>query len=72
MGSAYAERVLGISDPRVGLLNIGEEETKGCELVRQVYPRLRDSSRINFVGNIEGRDILSGNVDIIICDGFVG
>jgi glycerol-3-phosphate acyltransferase PlsX len=72
MGSAYAERVLGISDPRVGLLNIGEEETKGCELVRQVYPRLRDSSRINFVGNIEGRDILSGNVDVIICDGFVG
>ncbi|MGI6082174.1 MAG: phosphate acyltransferase PlsX [Limnochordia bacterium] len=72
MGSAYAERVLGIPNPRVGLLNIGEEETKGCELVRQVYPRLRELSRINFIGNVEGRDILSGNVDVIICDGFVG
>lgn len=72
MGSVYAERVLGIPNPRVGLLNIGEEENKGCELVREVFPRLKSLPEINFVGNIEGRDILSGRVDVIICDGFVG
>jgi glycerol-3-phosphate acyltransferase PlsX len=72
MGSVYAERVLGMQKPRVGLLNIGEEETKGCELVLEVFPRLKALPQINFVGNIEGRDILSGRVDVIICDGFVG
>lgn len=72
MGSVYAERVLGISNPRVGLLNIGEEETKGCEVVRDVYLRLRNLGSINFIGNVEGRDILTGDADVIACDGFVG
>lgn len=72
MGSVYAEQVLGIANPRVGLLNIGEEETKGSQLVLEVYPRLQSESHLNFIGNIEGRDVLSGEADVIVCDGFVG
>jgi glycerol-3-phosphate acyltransferase PlsX len=72
MGSVYAEFVLGISTPRVGLLNIGEEETKGSQLVLDAYPQLRGKQGLNFIGNVEGRDILSGKADVIACDGFVG
>jgi len=72
MGSLYAEYVLGIQRPRVGLLNIGEEETKGNEQVLATYPLLQTLKTINFVGNAEGRDIPKGTVDVVVCDGFVG
>lgn len=72
MGSAYSERVLGINAPKVGLLNNGEEEGKGCELVRGAYTLLSAVQDLNFCGNVEGRDILSGKYDVVVCDGFVG
>lgn len=72
MGSIYAERVMGKRSPRVGLLNVGEEETKGCELAIEVHKRLKAISRLNFIGNIEGRDVLPGKADVVVCDGFVG
>ncbi len=72
MGSIYAERVLGIERPRVGLLNIGEEETKGNDLVLSTYARLKEVENLNFIGNVEGRDVLPGRVDVAVCDGFVG
>jgi glycerol-3-phosphate acyltransferase PlsX len=72
MGSIYGEYVLGIKNPRVGLLNIGEEETKGNEQVLATFPLLKNSKTINFIGNVEGRDIPSGAVDVVVCDGFVG
>lgn len=72
MGSIYAERVLGLRHPRVGLLSIGEEETKGNEQVLEVHRRLKQLPQLNFVGNIEGRDVLPGQVDVVVCDGFVG
>lgn len=71
MGSVYAEIILGIPKPKVALLNIGSEEGKGNELVQATYPLLKNSA-LNFIGNIEGRDIPSGNVDVIVCDAFVG
>lgn len=72
MGSIYADKVYGIGEPRVGLLNIGEEETKGNEQALQTYPLLRQMTSINFVGNAEGRDVTSGDFDVVVCDGFVG
>jgi glycerol-3-phosphate acyltransferase PlsX len=72
MGSIYSEYVLGIKTPRVGLLNIGEEETKGNEQALSTFPLLRQLKTVNFVGNIEGRDIPKGMVDVVVCDGFVG
>ncbi|MCE5286931.1 MAG: phosphate acyltransferase PlsX [Pelosinus sp.] len=72
MGSIFAEYVLGIKTPRVGLLNIGEEETKGNEQVLATYPLLKQLTTINFIGNVEGRDIPKGTVDVVVCDGFVG
>lgn len=71
MGSIYARYILGKEKPRLGLLSIGEEEAKGNELTREAYKLLRKSS-LNFVGNVEGRDIFKGEVDVIVCDGFVG
>ncbi|MCS7263135.1 MAG: phosphate acyltransferase PlsX [Aquificaceae bacterium] len=71
IGHTYAEEILGISRPRVGILSIGEEEGKGNELVKETYPLLK-ASRLNFVGNAEGRDIYAGTFDVIVCDGFVG
>lgn len=71
MANAFASSCLGINDPTVGLLSIGEEEGKGNEQVRQAR-ELFVKSNLNFVGNVEGRDILSGKVKIIVCDGFVG
>lgn len=72
MGSIYSEYVFGIKNPRVGLLNIGEEATKGNEQVLSTYPLLKELKTINFIGNSEGRDIPNGSVDVVVCDGFVG
>ncbi len=72
MGSIYAEYVFGIKSPRVGLLNIGEESTKGNEQALATYPLLQEMKTINFQGNAEGRDIPRGTFDVVVCDGFVG
>jgi glycerol-3-phosphate acyltransferase PlsX len=71
MGEIYYRATFGTRRPRVALLSIGEEELKGNELTREVYNRLKRRP-MNFVGNVEGRDIFSGNFDVIVCDGFVG
>jgi glycerol-3-phosphate acyltransferase PlsX len=71
MGSMYMATVLGRTTPRVGLLNIGEEESKGNEATQQTF-RLLQKSSLHFVGNVEGRDILKGTADVVVCDGFVG
>lgn len=71
MADIYARNIHHKKNPSVGLLNIGEEESKGTEVLKEAYKLLRDSS-LNFVGNIEGRDFFTGKVDCIICDGFVG
>ncbi|QUS59360.1 phosphate acyltransferase PlsX [Synechocystis sp. PCC 7339] len=72
MGTVYSQYVLGVSEPKVGLLNIGEEPTKGNTLALQTHELLKSNPEIPFVGNAEGRDVLSGNFDVIVCDGFVG
>ena len=72
MGDAYARTVLGVARPSVGLMSIGEEEAKGNELTKEAFPLLRELSSLNFVGNIEGRDVFTGAVDVIITDGFTG
>jgi phosphate acyltransferase len=71
MGEIYSRQILGTAEPRVGLLSIGEEEHKGNELTRQATPLLK-SLPINFIGNVEGRDLYTGNADVIVCDGFTG
>jgi len=71
MGSVYMKEVMGISEPRVGLLSNGEEESKGIELTRDANDLLRKSS-LNYIGYVEGRDIYKGGVDVVVCDGFVG
>ena len=71
IGHTYAQEILGVENPRVGLLSIGEEEGKGNELVKETYPLLKNSA-LNFLGNAEGRDIYAGTFDVIVCDGFVG
>ena len=72
MGSVYAQQILGIENPRVALLNIGEEEGKGNLLAQATYPLLKQNSHIHFVGNAEGRDILMDKADVMVCDGFTG
>jgi glycerol-3-phosphate acyltransferase PlsX len=72
MGSIYSQYVLGIDEPKIGLLNIGEEPSKGNDLALRTHQLLQDNPRISFIGNAEGRDVLSGNFDVIVCDGFVG
>jgi phosphate acyltransferase len=71
MGSIYSEKARGITNPRVGLLNIGTEEKKGNELVRNTYELLKDAD-INFIGNVESRDLLDGVADVVVADGFTG
>ena len=71
MGSIYMDKVIGIDKPRVGLVNIGAEENKGSTLTKAAYDLL-DKSDVNFIGNVEGRDIPLGACDVIVCDGFVG
>jgi len=72
MSSVYARQVLGVSNPRVGLLSIGEEDVKGTKLVKEARELLRADARINLVGNVEGRDLLHGRCDVVVCDGFGG
>ena len=72
MGSIYSQYVLGVKEPRVGLLNIGEESSKGNDQVITAYQHLSSVSHINFAGNAEGRDVLTGDFDVVVCDGFVG
>jgi phosphate acyltransferase len=72
MAGAYSAAVAGIQNPRVGLLSIGEEDAKGTTIVKDARKLLRDEPLINFVGNVEGRDLFNGVVDVVICDGFVG
>ena len=71
MGTVYAKKVLGIENPRVGLLSIGEEAIKGNDLTRDAYQLLSDS-RIQFIGNLEARELYGGDADVIVCDGFTG
>ena len=72
MGTIYSQYILDVPQPKVGLLNIGEEPGKGNELAVQTHQLLQDNSAIPFVGNAEGKDVLSGQFDVIVCDGFVG
>ncbi len=72
MGSYYASHVLDIPQPRVGLLNIGEEETKGGEVLTKTHQYLKDAPGINFIGNVEGKDIPKGTADVVVTEGFVG
>jgi phosphate acyltransferase len=71
MGSVYAEKILDKSEPRVGLLSNGEEAGKGNQLIRETYPLL-EASRLNFIGNVEGKELFQGNADVVITDGFTG
>jgi glycerol-3-phosphate acyltransferase PlsX len=71
MGEVYAKYVLKNPNPRVGLLSIGEEATKGNELTKEAFKLLTETS-LNFIGNVEGRDVMSGNADVVVCDGFIG
>ncbi|MCG8710135.1 phosphate acyltransferase PlsX [Brenneria sp. 4F2] len=72
MGSVMAEEVLGLKNPRVALLNIGEEESKGLDNIRDAAAKLKDTSAINYIGYLEGNELLTGKTDVMVCDGFVG
>ncbi len=71
MGSIYAKQIFKYENPKVGLLNVGEERVKGTEIVQEAY-KLLEGSTLNFIGNVEGRDILKGKAQVVVCDGFVG
>jgi len=71
MGEAYARYIFNIESPKIGLLSIGEEDIKGNELTRETFKILKDS-KLNFIGNVEGKDIFEGEADVVVCDGFVG
>lgn len=71
MGSVYMEKVLNVMSPRIGLVNVGEEEVKGNEVIKEAYGLIK-STNLNFIGNLEARDIPAGKADVIVCDGFVG
>jgi glycerol-3-phosphate acyltransferase PlsX len=71
MAAEYVKAIAGVSEPSIGLMNVGEEDAKGNELVKETHARFRDSP-LNFAGNVEGRDIFHGKVDVVVCDGFVG
>ena len=72
MGSVFAQTILGIEDPKVGLMNVGEEEGKGNILCQATYPLLKENKHINFIGNVEGRDVLIDKADVMVCEGFTG
>ncbi|TAF52285.1 MAG: phosphate acyltransferase PlsX [Oscillatoriales cyanobacterium] len=72
IGTIYSQYALGVQSPRVGLLSIGEESSKGNDLTLKTHQLLKDNPQIPFAGNVEGRDVLSGNFDVVVCDGFVG
>jgi len=71
MGNTYCKMVLGRTEPRVGLLSIGEEDTKGNELTKEAFKLLK-TTQLNFIGNVEGKDMFTGRADVIVCDGFIG
>ncbi len=72
LGSLYAQHVLNIDNPKIGLMNVGEEEGKGNILAQATYPLLKENTKINFIGNIEGRDLFNDKADVMVCDGFTG
>ena len=72
MGSVFAKTILGIENPKVGLMNVGEEEGKGNILCQTTYPLLKENKHINFIGNVEGRDVLMNKADVMVCEGFTG
>jgi glycerol-3-phosphate acyltransferase PlsX len=72
LGSLFAEHILKIKNPKTGLVNLGEEEGKGNILAQATYPLLKENNHINFIGNIEGRDILMDKADVMVCEGFTG
>ena len=72
LGSLYAKNILGIEKPRVGLINIGEEEGKGNVLAQAAYPLLKENDQIHFIGNVEGRDVFLDHADVLVCEGFTG
>ncbi len=72
LGSLYAKYILGIDNPRIGLVNIGEEEGKGNILAQAAYPLLKENAQLNFIGNIEGRDLFLDKADVMVCEGFTG
>ncbi|ETZ24290.1 phosphate acyltransferase [Pedobacter sp. V48] len=72
LGSLYAENVMGISNPKVALMNIGEEDEKGNMLSLATFPLMKDTNLFNFIGNVEGRDLFNDKADVIVCDGFTG
>jgi glycerol-3-phosphate acyltransferase PlsX len=72
MASLYSREVLGVQKPRVGLLSVGEEDAKGTSVVKKAHELIRSEPAVNFVGNVEGRDLFRGAVDVVVCDGFVG
>ena len=72
MGTVFAKMIFGIENPRVGLMNVGEEEGKGNLLAQATYPLLKENKHINFIGNIEGRDVLMDKADVMVCEGFTG
>ena len=71
MGHLFSKKIVGVASPRVGLMSVGEEESKGNDLTKEVYKALKEL-RLNFIGNVEGRDIYNGRADVIVCDGFTG
>lgn len=72
LGSLYSQYIMGTTSPKVGLLNIGEEEGKGNLLAQATYPLLKENTQINFIGNVEGRDVFKETADVIVCEGFTG
>lgn len=72
LGSLFAKHILNFENPRVGLINLGEEEGKGNILTQAAYPLLKENKQINFIGNVEGRDLLTGKAEVMVCEGFTG
>ncbi|ATL47824.1 phosphate acyltransferase PlsX [Chitinophaga caeni] len=72
LGSLYSQYILGVPQPKVGLLNIGEEEGKGNLLAQATYPLLKENEQIHFIGNVEGRDVFTDKADVVVCEGFTG
>lgn len=72
LGKLYAQNILNIAEPKIGLMNVGEEEAKGNILMQAAHPLLKQNAHLNFIGNIEGRDLFNGKADVMVCDGFTG
>jgi len=72
LGSLFAKHILNFENPRVGLINLGEEEGKGNILTQAAYPLLKENKQVNFIGNVEGRDLLTGKAEVMVCEGFTG